>query len=84
MKKFILVTVIFSFTICLYSLVVAKPIRPGQQPVASPTHPNVLRGGGGVGVLNQNSHPMPIRGGGAKQEKRFVRENLGLLFVGRP
>lgn len=82
MKKFILVTVIISFTICLYSLVVAKPIRPGQQPVASPTHPNVLRGGGGV--LYQNSQPMPIRGGGAKQEKRFVRENLGLLFVCRP
>lgn len=62
---------IFSLMICLYFLLVAKPIRPGQQPVASPTHPNVLRGGGGV--LYQNSQPMPIRGGGAKQEKRFVQ-----------
>lgn len=49
---------------------VAKPIRPGQQPVASPTHPNAIRGGGAV--LYQNNQPMPIRGGGVKQEKRFV------------
>ncbi|XP_064201871.1 kinesin-1 heavy chain-like [Anguilla rostrata] len=44
---------------------IAKPIRPGQQPVASPTHPGVTRGGG----FYQNSQTVAIRGGGSKQEK---------------
>ncbi|XP_026852215.2 kinesin-1 heavy chain-like isoform X1 [Electrophorus electricus] len=48
---------------------IAKPIRPGQPPVVSPTHPNVVRGGGGV-VIFHNSQSVAIRGGGAnKQEK---------------
>ncbi|KAG7279625.1 hypothetical protein CRUP_019362, partial [Coryphaenoides rupestris] len=34
------------------------PIRPGQQPVASPTHPNIHRAGGG---FYQNSQTVSIR-----------------------
>uniref|UniRef100_A0A8C8FWL0 Kinesin-like protein n=1 Tax=Oncorhynchus tshawytscha TaxID=74940 RepID=A0A8C8FWL0_ONCTS len=44
-----------------HSAQIAKPIRPGQPPVASPTHPNVNR----TGFFN--SQPTGIRGGGAKQ-----------------
>ncbi|XP_062386743.1 kinesin-1 heavy chain isoform X6 [Sardina pilchardus] len=50
-----------------HSAQIAKPIRPGQPPVASPTHPNMLRGGGGGGFY-QNSQSVAIRGG-AKQDK---------------
>ncbi|XP_041928809.1 kinesin-1 heavy chain isoform X2 [Alosa sapidissima] len=50
-----------------HSAQIAKPIRPGQPPVVSPTHPNMLRGGGGGGFY-QNSQSVAIRGG-AKQDK---------------
>lgn len=40
---------------------IAKPIRPGQHPAASPTHPSAIRGGG---AFVQNSQPVAVRGGG--------------------
>lgn len=42
----------------------AKPIRPGQPPVASPTHPNINRSG--VGLFN--NQPAVIRGGGGAKQ----------------
>ncbi|XP_036206975.1 kinesin-1 heavy chain isoform X2 [Myotis myotis] len=47
-----------------HSAQIAKPIRPGQHPAASPTHPSAIRGGG---AFTQNSQPVVIRGGGGKQ-----------------
>ncbi|XP_018418756.1 PREDICTED: kinesin-1 heavy chain [Nanorana parkeri] len=46
-----------------HSAQIAKPIRPGQHPAASPTHPNAIRGGA---VFPQNSQPVAIRGGSTK------------------
>ncbi|XP_006894673.1 PREDICTED: kinesin-1 heavy chain-like [Elephantulus edwardii] len=47
-----------------HSAQIAKPIRPGQHPAASPTHPGAIRGGG---AFIQNSQPVAVRGGGGKQ-----------------
>ncbi|KAG9476464.1 hypothetical protein GDO78_003162 [Eleutherodactylus coqui] len=49
-----------------HSAQIAKPIRPGQHPAASPTHPNAIRGGT---VFPQNSQAVSIRGGSTKQDK---------------
>ncbi|ELW48455.1 Kinesin-1 heavy chain [Tupaia chinensis] len=47
-----------------HSAQIAKPIRPGQHPAASPTHPSAIRGGG---AFVQNSQTVAVRGGGGKQ-----------------
>ncbi|KAI5103419.1 kinesin-1 heavy chain, partial [Silurus meridionalis] len=47
-----------------HSAQIAKPIRPGQPPVASPTHPNINRPGAGV----FNNQPAVIRGGGGAKQ----------------
>ncbi|XP_068002326.1 kinesin-1 heavy chain isoform X3 [Melanerpes formicivorus] len=49
-----------------HSAQIAKPIRPGQHPAASPTHPSAIRGGG---AFTQNSQPVAVRGGGGRQDK---------------
>ncbi|KAL4630916.1 kinesin-1 heavy chain [Arapaima gigas] len=50
-----------------HSAQIAKPIRPGQPPVASPTHPNLNRGSG---PFYPNNQPTAIRGGGAQNQDK--------------
>uniref|UniRef100_A0A8C5MCL8 Kinesin-like protein n=1 Tax=Leptobrachium leishanense TaxID=445787 RepID=A0A8C5MCL8_9ANUR len=49
-----------------HSAQIAKPIRPGQHPAASPTHPNANRAGS---AFPQNSQPVSIRGGANKPDR---------------
>ncbi|KAM8810475.1 kinesin-1 heavy chain [Eudromia elegans] len=49
-----------------HSAQIAKPIRPGQHPAASPTHPSAIRGGG---AFSQPGQAAVLRGGGARQDR---------------
>ncbi|GCB74580.1 kinesin-1 heavy chain isoform X1 [Scyliorhinus torazame] len=54
----------------VHSAQIAKPIRPGQPPMASPTHPSAIRGRGG---FFQNSQAVAVRGGGGgSKSDKFV------------